>query len=171
MKTRKDLKEGDLVIYKPQRYCLESQPFTIISVDEVWFRLKNEWQTIYVKKGALNILPVEPDIPLVEQYDFFKKSMTKCDKTWNNLLVSEYYRRYCPSYGGDGFVYYKITNKEAPDPAKATVNWRVYYKVKGNASGNPAKDRNYLVKSPDEKIWGRNFKLISKLEGLIRMGE
>jgi hypothetical protein len=169
MKDKKNLVVEDQIIFKPHRYDIGYQPWKVTEVRENLYVIMWQSRIRYVKKRSPVFVPVESEAAMQSQFEGLKAKLANCDKTWENLQVGEYYRRYAPCYGGqDGFVYYKITDKIPPTAEDQCYLLR--YKVFSGRS-NSARPGSRSVQSPKYRIWGRNFKHISKLEGMIIVGE
>jgi hypothetical protein len=175
MKDKKHLEIGDKVIFKPHRYSIEKQPWIITEVLKatdgvvVYYRISWASHKRQVKPASPVYVPVDPGQDLQPAFDELEAKLTRCDKTWENLQIGEYYQRYAPCYGGDnGFVYYKITAKR--EPTEDNKYYRIEYRVfhgKNNAAGPGRRSAT----GPRDRIFGRNFKHISKLEGMMKVGE
>lgn len=171
MKARKDLIPGDTVMFRPKRWEFESQPFTIREVQDGGngnrVLIENNNRKVWARLRSPNLRVIDPQQDLKPQYDKFLADQKALDKSYLTLELDEYYRCWRPRRGG--YVYYKISGKKAPSENETCH--RLDYKWKGVHSNMETSENYYLVEDIDRKIFGRNFKHVSKLEGMIVLGE
>lgn len=195
MKARKDLIPGDTVMFRPKRWEFESQPFTIREVQDGGngnrVLIENNNRKVWARLRSPNLRVIDPQQDLKPQYDKFLADQKALDKSYLTLELDEYYRCWRPRLPGrvpqtlrvrtislfrpgrrprrGGYVYYKISGKKAPSENETCH--RLDYKWKGVHSNMETSENYYLVEDIDRKIFGRNFKHVSKLEGMIVLGE
>jgi len=174
---RKQLSVGDKVYYKPNRYSYNLfQPWVIIQATSAnqppllyLIESKNKYRTHWVKQNSPSIIEATGG---EDQCRTFESNLTFHNKNWDNLEVGAYYRRYVPRFRSpDGFIYYKIYKKTEPDRTIGENYYKVYFKVYHGPKYTSLYQDHVSTTTTTAKIFGRNFKMIPKLEGMLKMGE
>jgi hypothetical protein len=163
---------GNKVIFRPQYWSIQYQPWEIVAIEEYHgvrtIKVKSAGEASNYERHVAMKSPFlgafEPNLPIQEQFDAAKAKVTRCNKTWHNMAIGEYYRKWA---GGKSFTYFKVVEKTVKEPTDYPYYIKMLYKTPWRT-----KVTEYEVsrKEAGNRIFGRDYKHVPKLEGLMQLG-